>query len=137
MKLNNLKLASQDTCPLGDRCRYAHGVFEVWLHPSTYRTIYCTVEQETGQVHTLFTNVSVFGVIIFWEWRTKHVRILTHKVEREREGVRGSTVRSEQGKEVKGCDTLARGTRGEHEKGRKFKQPSYAHVHCRDPIIAI
>ncbi|TKY74935.1 Zinc finger CCCH domain-containing protein 49 [Spatholobus suberectus] len=28
-------------CRLGDTCRFAHGVFECWLHPSRYRTQLC------------------------------------------------------------------------------------------------
>ena len=30
------------SCPRGDVCEYAHGVFECWLHPSRYRTQMCT-----------------------------------------------------------------------------------------------
>ena len=29
------------SCPRGDVCEYAHGVFECWLHPSRYRTQLC------------------------------------------------------------------------------------------------
>ena len=29
------------SCPQGDVCEYAHGVFECWLHPSRYRTQLC------------------------------------------------------------------------------------------------
>eukprot|EP00878_Enallax_costatus_P025517 GHUV01027304.1.p1 GENE.GHUV01027304.1~~GHUV01027304.1.p1 ORF type:complete len:183 (+),score=15.61 GHUV01027304.1:258-806(+) len=29
------------TCKRGNGCPYAHGVFEVWLHPSRYRTQMC------------------------------------------------------------------------------------------------
>ncbi|KAM3371768.1 hypothetical protein ACQJBY_018931 [Aegilops geniculata] len=29
------------TCARGLRCRYAHGVFELWLHPSRFRTRKC------------------------------------------------------------------------------------------------
>ncbi|KAI4964696.1 hypothetical protein ZWY2020_059959 [Hordeum vulgare] len=29
------------TCARGLRCRYAHGVFELWLHPSRFRTRTC------------------------------------------------------------------------------------------------
>ncbi|WIA23837.1 hypothetical protein OEZ85_013497 [Tetradesmus obliquus] len=29
------------TCKRGNACPYAHGVFEVWLHPSRYRTQMC------------------------------------------------------------------------------------------------
>lgn len=28
-------------CPRGDRCTYAHSVFEYWLHPARYRTQLC------------------------------------------------------------------------------------------------
>ncbi|KAJ7959640.1 Zinc finger CCCH domain-containing protein [Quillaja saponaria] len=34
------------TCPKGDTCDYAHGVFESWLHPAQYRTRLC--KDETG-----------------------------------------------------------------------------------------
>ncbi|GAB4816643.1 hypothetical protein N2152v2_003689 [Parachlorella kessleri] len=30
------------SCPRGDSCPFAHGVFECWLHPSRYRTQMCT-----------------------------------------------------------------------------------------------
>ncbi|KAL5197981.1 hypothetical protein ABZP36_001493 [Zizania latifolia] len=30
------------SCAHGLRCRYAHGVFELWLHPSRFRTRMCT-----------------------------------------------------------------------------------------------
>ncbi|KAF9588191.1 hypothetical protein IFM89_008205 [Coptis chinensis] len=29
------------TCPRGDSCEFAHGVFECWLHPARYRTHAC------------------------------------------------------------------------------------------------
>ncbi|KAF8679384.1 hypothetical protein HU200_045726 [Digitaria exilis] len=29
------------TCVHGLRCRYAHGVFELWLHPARFRTVLC------------------------------------------------------------------------------------------------
>lgn len=32
------------TCPKGDACEYAHGVFESWLHPAQYRTRLCKDE---------------------------------------------------------------------------------------------
>jgi Zinc finger C-x8-C-x5-C-x3-H type (and similar) len=28
-------------CPRGDRCKYAHGLYEYWLHPTRYRTRMC------------------------------------------------------------------------------------------------
>jgi hypothetical protein len=31
----------QGSCKDGDACQYAHGVFEVWLHPSRFRTELC------------------------------------------------------------------------------------------------
>lgn len=31
----------QGSCKDGDTCPYAHGVFEVWLHPSRFRTELC------------------------------------------------------------------------------------------------
>lgn len=34
------------SCPKGDACEYAHGVFESWLHPAQYRTRLC--KDETG-----------------------------------------------------------------------------------------
>uniref|UniRef100_A0A1J3DVE2 Zinc finger CCCH domain-containing protein 29 n=1 Tax=Noccaea caerulescens TaxID=107243 RepID=A0A1J3DVE2_NOCCA len=34
------------SCPKGDSCEYAHGVFESWLHPAQYRTRLC--KDETG-----------------------------------------------------------------------------------------
>ncbi|CAG7874103.1 unnamed protein product [Brassica rapa] len=34
------------SCPKGDSCEYAHGVFESWLHPGQYRTRLC--KDETG-----------------------------------------------------------------------------------------
>ncbi|KAF8009706.1 hypothetical protein BT93_J0634 [Corymbia citriodora subsp. variegata] len=34
------------SCPRGDACEYAHGVFESWLHPAQYRTRLC--KDETG-----------------------------------------------------------------------------------------
>ncbi|KAH7668585.1 CCCH zinc finger domain-containing protein [Dioscorea alata] len=35
----DFKLHNQ--CPRGQNCQYAHGVFELWLHPSRYRTRLC------------------------------------------------------------------------------------------------
>jgi hypothetical protein len=32
------------SCPKGDGCEYAHGVFESWLHPAQYRTRLCKDE---------------------------------------------------------------------------------------------
>ncbi|KAK2635469.1 hypothetical protein Ddye_030261 [Dipteronia dyeriana] len=32
------------SCPKGDACEYAHGVFESWLHPAQYRTRLCKDE---------------------------------------------------------------------------------------------
>ncbi|XXG43020.1 hypothetical protein AAC387_Pa01g3153 [Persea americana] len=32
-------------CPRGDSCKFAHGVFEFWLHPERYRTRACTAGQ--------------------------------------------------------------------------------------------
>lgn len=32
------------SCPKGDECEYAHGVFESWLHPAQYRTRLCKDE---------------------------------------------------------------------------------------------
>ncbi|EIE22970.1 hypothetical protein COCSUDRAFT_15840, partial [Coccomyxa subellipsoidea C-169] len=29
------------SCPRGDRCPYAHNVFEYWLHPTRYRSQLC------------------------------------------------------------------------------------------------
>lgn len=29
------------SCGQGERCKFAHGVFEAWLHPSAYRTVLC------------------------------------------------------------------------------------------------
>jgi len=29
------------SCGQGERCKFAHGVFEAWLHPSAYRTTLC------------------------------------------------------------------------------------------------
>jgi len=29
------------SCVRGLRCRYAHGVFELWLHPARFRTVMC------------------------------------------------------------------------------------------------
>lgn len=34
------------SCPKGDACEYAHGVFESWLHPAQYKTRLC--KDETG-----------------------------------------------------------------------------------------
>ncbi|CAH8384796.1 unnamed protein product [Eruca vesicaria subsp. sativa] len=34
------------SCPKGDSCEYAHGVFESWLHPGQYKTRLC--KDETG-----------------------------------------------------------------------------------------
>ncbi|XP_010554668.1 PREDICTED: zinc finger CCCH domain-containing protein 29-like [Tarenaya hassleriana] len=34
------------SCPKGDSCEYAHGIFESWLHPAQYRTRLC--KDETG-----------------------------------------------------------------------------------------
>ncbi|CAN7061469.1 hypothetical protein Bca4012_095390 [Brassica carinata] len=34
------------SCPKGDSCEYAHGVFESWLHPAQYKTRLC--KDETG-----------------------------------------------------------------------------------------
>ncbi|KAK4760008.1 hypothetical protein SAY87_023139 [Trapa incisa] len=34
------------SCPKGDVCEYAHGVFESWLHPAQYKTRLC--KDETG-----------------------------------------------------------------------------------------
>ncbi|XP_068669631.1 zinc finger CCCH domain-containing protein 54-like [Aristolochia californica] len=31
----------QGSCPRGDSCEFAHGVFEFWLHPARYRTRAC------------------------------------------------------------------------------------------------
>lgn len=32
------------SCPKGDACEYAHGIFECWLHPAQYRTRLCKDE---------------------------------------------------------------------------------------------
>lgn len=32
-------------CQRGDSCKFAHGVFEFWLHPARYRTRACTAGQ--------------------------------------------------------------------------------------------
>ncbi|KNA08717.1 hypothetical protein SOVF_160140 isoform B [Spinacia oleracea] len=32
------------SCPKGDVCEYAHGIFECWLHPAQYRTRLCKDE---------------------------------------------------------------------------------------------
>ncbi|KAL2936644.1 Zinc finger CCCH domain-containing protein 66 [Bienertia sinuspersici] len=32
------------SCPKGDTCEYAHGIFECWLHPAQYRTRLCKDE---------------------------------------------------------------------------------------------
>lgn len=29
-------------CNLGDKCLFAHNVFEYWLHPTRYRTVMCS-----------------------------------------------------------------------------------------------
>jgi hypothetical protein len=34
-------LYRKGSCKDGDDCRFAHGVFEVWLHPSRFRTELC------------------------------------------------------------------------------------------------
>jgi hypothetical protein len=34
-------VSPQGSCKDGDACQYAHGVFEVWLHPSRFRTELC------------------------------------------------------------------------------------------------
>lgn len=36
----------EGSCPKGDACEYAHGIFECWLHPAQYRTRLC--KDETG-----------------------------------------------------------------------------------------
>jgi hypothetical protein len=28
-------------CVRGDACPFAHNVFEYWLHPTRYRTVFC------------------------------------------------------------------------------------------------
>ncbi|OEL29882.1 Zinc finger CCCH domain-containing protein 54 [Dichanthelium oligosanthes] len=38
---HNARTGEAATCARGLRCRYAHGVFETWLHPAKFRTVTC------------------------------------------------------------------------------------------------
>ncbi|PWA75556.1 zinc finger, CCCH-type, Ankyrin repeat-containing domain protein [Artemisia annua] len=41
MKLNFESKREKGTCRSGDLCKYAHGIFECWMHPDKYRTRFC------------------------------------------------------------------------------------------------
>lgn len=43
----------QGQCQFGNACPCAHGVFELWLHPSKYKTELCTRQREPGKVTPL------------------------------------------------------------------------------------
>ena len=44
------------SCPRGDACEYAHGVFECWLHPSRYRTQLCKDGARCGRRACFFAH---------------------------------------------------------------------------------
>ena len=44
------------SCPRGDACEYAHGVFECWLHPSRYRTQLCKDGSRCGRRACFFAH---------------------------------------------------------------------------------
>ena len=46
------------SCPRGDACEFAHGVFECWLHPSRYRTQLCKDGLQCARRACFFAHAS-------------------------------------------------------------------------------
>lgn len=46
------------SCPRGDACEFAHGVFECWLHPSRYRTQLCKDGMQCTRRACFFAHAS-------------------------------------------------------------------------------
>ncbi|XP_021715545.1 zinc finger CCCH domain-containing protein 66-like [Chenopodium quinoa] len=44
------------SCPKGDACEYAHGIFECWLHPAQYRTRLCKDETNCARRVCFFAH---------------------------------------------------------------------------------
>ncbi|CAH2069510.1 unnamed protein product [Thlaspi arvense] len=44
------------SCPRGDSCEYAHGIFECWLHPAQYRTRLCKDETNCSRRVCFFAH---------------------------------------------------------------------------------
>ncbi|TVU37333.1 hypothetical protein EJB05_10642, partial [Eragrostis curvula] len=56
------------TCVHGHTCSYAHGIFEVWMHPDRFRTRMCDAGHECGRTICFFAHSD-------WQYRRPGNRV--------------------------------------------------------------